>query len=389
MDILSLPDLLKPGVWDELSGSAVFPSVSLYLPMVKAGREVRENIARFKNGWRQAQKQLEELDVMNPNWEDRFQELAELSNDLKFWENQEEGLVVFLWEDMTRIYKLPLPFAEISIVSDRFHLKPLLPLFAQGERFFVLAVSQKRVNFYQAGRFYFQEIQVPKLPHSIYEIFGGVEVEQSVQMHTVSTGAGTRAITHGQYSLKEDQKEDIQKYLREIDRALRPFLARQQAPMLLAADAYYLPLYREITDYKHLLDDILPGRVDRVSEVKLHREAWEKLAPYFQEQVAVVRRQVEGLAGQSPGLVAKDISTVLSKATDRAVETLFLAIETNRWGWYNQEIRVMVADERYEAGDYDLLDLAARLVLGSGGQVYSLSKDQMPLGVEVAAVLRY
>jgi hypothetical protein len=42
-----------------------------------------------------------------------------------------------------------------------------------------------------------------------------------------------------------------------------------------------------------------------------------------------------------------------------------------------------------EAGDVDLLDRAAVDTLSNGGTVFTLSRDQLPLGAQAAAVLRY
>jgi len=44
-------------------------------------------------------------------------------------------------------YRLPIEFQELVVVSDQFHLKPLLYLINNDGRFYLLALSQNDVRF--------------------------------------------------------------------------------------------------------------------------------------------------------------------------------------------------------------------------------------------------
>ena len=43
--------------------------------------------------------------------------------------------------ELSRIHRLPLAFETLVVVANRFHVKPLLPLFMGNGRFYVLAFS--------------------------------------------------------------------------------------------------------------------------------------------------------------------------------------------------------------------------------------------------------
>lgn len=49
--------------------------------------------------------------------------------------------MTFVASDFFRYYRLSLLFEELVVVTDRFHLKPLLPLLSGDERFMVWYVS--------------------------------------------------------------------------------------------------------------------------------------------------------------------------------------------------------------------------------------------------------
>jgi len=49
-----------------------------------------------------------------------------------------------------QVYRLPLEFESLVVVGDRVHLKPLLSLFFGDRYFYLLALSQNQVRFFQA-----------------------------------------------------------------------------------------------------------------------------------------------------------------------------------------------------------------------------------------------
>ena len=49
-----------------------------------------------------------------------------------------------------QVYRLTLEFESLVVVGDRFHLKPLLSLFFGDRYFYLLALSQNQVRFFQA-----------------------------------------------------------------------------------------------------------------------------------------------------------------------------------------------------------------------------------------------
>jgi hypothetical protein len=60
---------------------------------------------------------------------------------------------LFLSPGAFHSYRLPLSFGELAVISDRYHLKPLLPLLAGDGSFYVLALSQNEVRLLGASRY--------------------------------------------------------------------------------------------------------------------------------------------------------------------------------------------------------------------------------------------
>jgi hypothetical protein len=164
-------------------------------------------------------------------------------------------------------------------------------------------------------------------------------------------------------------------------------LAEETAPLVLAGVDYLLPIYREVTSYPHLLDAVITGNPEELSEAELHEAAWPLVEPRFAdaERVAVDRyRQLAG-AGQ----VSSDLDEILSAAHHGRVDTLFVALNRQRWGQFDTATQRSRIHAQPEPEDQDLLDLAAVQTLLQSGVVYAVEPEQMPAAADIAAICRY
>jgi hypothetical protein len=72
-----------------------------------------------------------------------------------------------------------------------------------------------------------------------------------------------------------------------------------------------------------------------------------------------------------------------------AVQELLVAIGEHRWGSYDPQSMEVELREEPEAGDQDLLDVAAAYTLVNGGTVHAFNVEELPENAPVAATLRY
>ncbi|MBD2435473.1 hypothetical protein H6G69_01485 [Nostoc sp. FACHB-110] len=62
-----------------------------------------------------------------------------------------------------------MEFQELVVVSDRFHIKPLLHLINNDGKFYVLALSQQDLKFFEGTRSSLNKVVVENLPKSLDE----------------------------------------------------------------------------------------------------------------------------------------------------------------------------------------------------------------------------
>jgi hypothetical protein len=89
------------------------------------------------------------------------------------------------------------------------------------------------------------------------------------------------------------------------------------------------------------------------------------------------------------GRASADLEQTLKSACQGRIRTLFVPVNSQRWGQYDRQLEQLIVHEKPQPGDRDLLDLAAMETLAHSGTVYVTPRDQMPDGGEVAALLRY
>lgn len=370
------------------------PCVSLYMPMHKAGPEIRQNPIRFKNLVREAEERLDAIGIRHTEALNLLKPAMELDRG-DFWEHQDQGLVIFISQKLFRYYCLPIEFPELVVVGEQFHLKPLLHLINNDGRFYLLALSQKDVKFFEGTGYSLNEVQVENLPHLLAETLLEDELQKGVQ-HRIGTPRGATAAAehpgsvHGQGSPdREKHEEDILQFCYAIDGALHEKLREEKAPLVLAGVEYLFPIYQEANTYPHLLEESITGNPEIINLGQLHNEAWKIVAPSFQENKKAAIELYQQFAGEGNGKASSDIKEIIPAAYYQRVDSLFVSVGEQKWGKFDSETTTVDLHTEAEPDDEDMLDFAAVHTLLNGGRVYTLESDEMPNGATVAAIFRY
>lgn len=364
--------------------------VSIFMPTHRAGVDVQQNPIRFKNLLRESEQQLVSLGMRQVDAARLLKPGNELLGSGVFWRQQVDGLAAFIAPDLFRHYSVPLHFEELSVVTDRFHLKPLLRLLGNDGRFYVLALSQKDLRLFECTRFGVRQVDLQDVPKSIDEALKYDDPQRQLQYHTGTQGhgAGKRAaMFHGQGVGTDDSKSNIWRYCLMIDEGLRKVLREERAPLILAGVDYLLPIYREANSYAHLLEKGITGNPDILSAEELQAKAWEIVQPLFQKEQEEAMAKYRQLAGT--GIASSDVKEIVSAAGFGRVETLFLPIGKQLWGVFDPATNEVIMHEDAQPGDQDLLDLAGIETFSNGGSVYIVEPEKIGGDQLVAAVFRY
>ncbi|AFZ25909.1 hypothetical protein Cylst_3790 [Cylindrospermum stagnale PCC 7417] len=370
------------------------PCVSLYMPTQKAGPEIRQNPIRFKNLIREAEERLDTIGIHHTEAANFLQPALELDTT-DFWEHQDHGLVILLSQNVFRYYCLPIEFPELVVVSEQFHLKPLLPLIHNDGNFYILALSQKNVRFFQGTRYSLNEVEVEKMPKSLEEALQEDDFQKGVQ-HRIATSKGGTANPfqqpgefHGQGSPDRDKhQEHILQFCHAIDAALHEKLREEKSPLVLAGVEYLFPIYQEANTYLNLLENGITGSPEMLNSEELRDQTWQIVEPLFHQDQEAAIALYQQLAGMGDSRASRDINEIISAAYYQRIDSLLVPVGQQIWGKFNPETMTVDLHREPEPDDQDMLDFAAIHTLLNGGKVYALEPEEIPNGV-TAAIYRY
>jgi len=369
----------------ELLADDQAPCVSVFLPTTRGAR--MEDQLRLKNHLRAAEERLQEQVRRTPEARDLLRPGQALVEDVPFWREVSEGLALFLSRQTVRCYRLPWAFDDLVVVGKRFHVLPLLPLLNGKGHFFVLVLHHSTgVRLLQATQRTAREVDLYKVPAGLHNApryqdgeWRGVAVHEPPGLDPAQ-----QAIIPGPGIMAGENRDDILRYYHQADLGLRRLLQNDQAPLVLAGSADLAALYQQANTYRHLLPERVEAHLERMSAEELRDKAWEKIQAHFDE----ARQKVLGLYQQlgGTGRTTHDLAEVVAAAYQGRLQYLFAARDRPRWGTLDPATGRVEARDRQEAGDEDLLNVAAFYTLSHGGSVYPVEPDQAPDGGPLAGI---
>lgn len=380
-------NLLSWSEFEQLSQSSNDVAVSIHLPTHEAGAEIQQDPIRLKNLLREAEDKLQAAKVDESTIKKILAEAFELLERDRFWHYQSQGLALYLTPDQTRIYRLPLNFESSVVVSDRFYLKPLLPLFFDNRYFYILALSQNQVRFFQATRYDISEIELTGVPTSLAEALQYDDPEKQLQLHS-SGSSGSQPVYHGQGGTGADDKVNIRRFLNAVNDSLYSgYLNNEEAPLIIASVDYLRPIYESVNTYPHLMSEGINGNPDVTQPNELQDQAWPLVSQSLTSARETAVEQYHALA--STQQASNQVSQVITAAVRGQVDTLLLAKGAQIWGQVDDQSGAAEVHSEAQSGDYDLLDIAAVKTALQGGKVYFVEPEQIPDAEVAAGIFRY
>lgn len=360
------------------------PCVSLTMPCVQGGSEAFQNPTRLKDLLRDAEQQLCAR-VGAASAEDWIKPVHRLVAEETFWQHPGAGLALFFAPNFLRVYPLPMHLHETVTVGERFYLKPLLPLLNDEAHFYVLALSQNAVRLYSGTRDALEEVPLPGVPTSLKDSLRYDDIERQLQQH--SGGVGHSALFYGHSIDREDEKNQLRAFFRQVDQGLPTTLRESHAPLLLAGAEYLFPLYAEASAYPALLSHGIPGNPEHMSLKTLHERAFALVEPLFHKPQ---QQDMEEYAAKlGTGLASNDVAEIVPAAYGGRVRALLVVEEIPQWGRFDTSTNKVLWHAEPCAGDEDLTNLAVIETLKHGGSVYTAPPEALTQERPLGAVMRF
>ena len=364
--------------------------VSIYLPTHKAGKEIQQDPIRLKNQLSEAEEQLGQKSMNEKEIQALLKPATDLIEDNSFWQHQSSGLALFITADSFQYYSVPLDFDELTVVSDQFYTKPLLPLITSDGQFYVLAASQNKVALYQATRNSIQPIDLGDTPLSLEVALRYDDPEASLQGHTngrAATVSGGQTMFNGQGGGKDSENSDILRFFHLVSDGVESIVNGQTAPLVFVGVDFLFPIYKQANKYPHLMEEAVAHQPDQLSPEEIRDRAFKIVEPQFNADRQAAAEDYGSLQGKNQATA--DLEAILNAAFNGQIDTLFVSAGSQQWGGFDEKSRQLTRAEENTAGSEELLNLVATKALSTDAKVYVVEQSEMPVEAAAAATLRY
>ncbi len=363
------------------------PCISLYQPTHRHHPENEQDPIRFRNLIKALEESLRQKYATH-----EIQPLLEpflaLADAHDFWNHTLDGLAVLGAPGMFRVYRLRRPVAELVVVADSFHTKPLVRILQSADRYQILGLSRQEIKLFEGNRDALDEIEPDRgVPRTMIEALG----EELTEPHlTVAAygGVGGPGMHHGHGGKKDEVENDAERFFRAVDRGVLEHHSRpSDLPLLLAALPENQSIFRRVSHNPFLVAEGIDIHPDALPIDALRDLAWRVVEPQYLARLAELVEKFEG--ARSKGLSADELAQVAKAAEAGRVATLLIEADREVPGRIDAATGQIEFDNLANPEVDDVLDDLGALVLKKGGHIVIVPAERMPTETGIAAIYRY
>jgi hypothetical protein len=366
------------------------PCLSLYQPTHRRHPDNQQDPIRFGN----LVKALEES-LLQQLPKEEIQPVLEpflaLADDRDFWNHTLDGLAVLGAKGVFRVYKLQRPVAELVVVADSFHTKPLMRILQSADRYHVLGLNRQEIKLFEGNRDALDEIQLhPDVPRKLTDALGEELTDPHLTVASYGGGGGSQSPMHHGHGGKKDAVDiDAERFFRAVDRAILEHHSQPSGlPLILAALTEHHHLFHKVSHNPFLIPESVDIHPDALSSIdELRERAWELMEPRYLARLAALVEQFG--SARSHGLGDDDLAQVARTAVGGRVATLLIEAGREVPGRINAATGEIEFDDLAHPEVDDVLDDLGMLALKMGGQVIIVPTERMPTKTGIAAIYRY
>ena len=363
------------------------PCLSLYQPAHRHHPDNRQDPIRFRNlvkaleaSLRQKYAARETRPLLAP--------FHALVDDHAFWNHALDGLAVLAAPGIFKVYRLQRPVAELAVVADSFHTKPLLRILQSADRYQILGLNRHEARLFEGNRYVVDEVDpAPGVPRATAEVVGekAGEPERRNRVYGPVAVGTTR---HGTDVREEALASDTERFFRAVDREVLERHSRPSGmPLLLAALPEHHHLFRTVSRNPFLVAGAIDTHPDALSLDELRERAWQLIQPYYLRRLGDLIERFG--AARSNGLGTDDLAQIARAATAGRIEALLIEADRLIPGTLDAMTGAIDFNDLAHPEVDDLLDDLGERVLKDGAEVVIVPAERMPTQTGVAAIYRF
>ncbi len=363
------------------------PCLSLYQPTHRQHPDNMQDPIRFRN---LVKEMAESLRLKYPKREiaPLLEPFEALADNKAFWNHSADGLAVLSAPGMFRAYRLQRPVAELVVVADSFHTKPLMRITQSADHYQILGLSRNSFKLFEGNRDSLLEVQpLGNAAAQTADEMLGKDDDSREGAHRAYGPTGDAA-WHGTDVKQAVGNRDTEHFFRAVDQAVMQHPGRPDAMgLILAALPEHHHLFRSVSKNPMLLTEALDVNPDAMSLDALRERAWQVVQPYYLARLAGLLDAYGAAAPKGQG--SDSLGAIAKAAVAGRVATLLIEADRIIPGQIDAATGKVRAGQLGDPEVDDLLDDLGEQVLRTGGEVVMVPAERMPTATGAAAVYRF
>ncbi|MRJ47508.1 baeRF6 domain-containing protein [Fundicoccus ignavus] len=289
------------------------------------------------------------------------------------------GLALYITQDEIYYYHLGIPVSNLLNVSKAPNLTPLIENYQYSNQYFVLVLNRENIRLFEGDTTSVKEISLDDDAPKTLEIALGTE-KTGGNSASVSAGGGESAM-HGHTETSKEKEIDRENYFRIVDKFIHEnYTAVRDLPLILFALVDNQAVFRKISKSKFLLPEGIEESGANVNLNQVQDKAIKKNAEIIAKQKEVVFSRFRETTTKYR--IDNQLNDLAMSATEGRIDELIV----NKG--YRQ--RGIITDQgEYEEVDHDFVKRLITKVIAAKGKVFIVDQDEMPVGINLSARLRY
>lgn len=362
------------------------PCMSLYQPTHRQHPDNAQDPIRFGNLLKQMEESLRQK-YPKRDIQALLKPFKALAENKAFWNHTGDGIAVLSAPGLFRVYNLQRPVAELVVVADSLHTKPLMRIAQSADRYQVLALSLDEFKVYEGNRDALDEIlSIEGVAQTADELIGKKADEREGSHRTYGrSGAAPR---HGTDVKQDAADRDSDAFFRKVDQLVLQHCSQPSGTrLILAALPEHHNRFRSISRNPFLMKEALDVHPDAVSLDVLRERAWQLVQPYYIERLEGLLELFGEAASKGQG--SDDLGAIAKAAISGRIATLLIEADRLIPGSIDDASgKIILGDIDHPEVD-DVLDDLGERVLRKGGEVIIVPAERMPTKTGAAAIYRF
>jgi hypothetical protein len=292
------------------------------------------------------------------------------------------GVAVFESGWMSGFVPLRGKVQELAIVSDTFHLKPLLNDIQGQNRYYVLTLEGQSISLWEGDSFSLEKKAIYLMPQDRRN--PGAHVIKDSERDASSDPSMGRQ----RKSFLRHEARMLIRFYKEVARRLKKQISRYSDPVYVVAEPSHRSLFMSVNRSKNLVThnrlDVDPRKFNGET---LHQLIWDLAS---QDTYRKMRRfardyRLYKFGGRS----LESLPAIAEAAIAGKIEALLITRDLHIWGEMDPT-NGSIRNASLSQSDLkeDILDDISEAVIAQGGKVYLLDKRDMPENLDVWGVLK-